>query len=60
MPVSYAPGQACGLKTRSALGSEAACRPLRANWENAGHARSHCRAAGVFPARRARGTTLWK
>ena len=41
MPVRCALGQACGQTYRSARGREAACRPLRANWENAG--RSRCR-----------------
>ena len=45
MPVSCALDQACGPNTRVPPWEEAACRPLPANWENAGRTRSHAEQA---------------
>ena len=44
--------------TGPALGREGACRPLRANWENAGRTRSHAEQAESSPASPAQGTAL--
>ena len=50
-PLRQSPGRCCGdLRPEHAgpsLGREEGCRPLRATWENAGRARSRCRAGRV-------------